>query len=943
MKWCAFDYTICSHAEGDERGQIKTEEFEVGKMIRAGSDGFGVLIGLLLAFAVVSVHGQVVTEDVKFVASSGNTGGKLGVSVAISDGSLFSGSAIGPVSPVFAFDTINTNQVSSYVPESVITSFYGWAVSVDQGVLAVGAYGSDFGQNESGRVYLYDSATKNQFAVLGGGFANTAFFGASVAMSDGKLVVGAYSDRVAGVGSGSVIRYNAKTGALFPGIKLFPSDRAENDLFGISVAIENEIIVIGATGDDDNGNGSGSVYVYNYSTGEQLAKLHPEDAEAGDNFGFSVSISDGYIVVGSRSANGNGVRSGAAYVFDAQSFLQVAKLIPNDGELDDLFGGRVAISDGLVVIGATGNDELGESSGAAYVYSASSGNQLMKLLPSDGKAGGQFGSSIAIQNGLIAVGASGLNAVYGYEYNYDCDGDGVQDHLEILLNQSLDCNFNDVLDSCEIANEPSLDCNSNGVIDSCEIAILSNIDIVVLFDTSGSMDDDAAALCSSVSTIESDLSTIGFDPVVTVLGITDAPGGSYSCLSGSVSGMFGSAVPGGGSLNSSEDWGDAAAVVAENYPWRGNNRIIVVISDEAPQDGDPCDSADQSSIDNAVLWSTHNGVRVVSVSAQGSTECVDEMMQSLATRTGGSWFASTDPNTDLVVGVLRAIQQLAENADCNNNDVLDSCEIADGLESDCNNNGILDSCELLVSSVLDCDANGVLDECQVPGIVGDSGLQGPIGFGSPTTVTLSNPPNASTDVSVRVTLSGDFSAATQIALFKVNGQQLDVNLLPNAEPFFAGADVIFDCPDAPAVFEFEIPASLYNASLSGGSASFEVFAPSPAVSIDDCPAGVSRIEVQYYYEDAPDDCNGNGRPDLCDLIIFGGDSADDNFNFIPDECEAVECIADLNNDGALDFFDVSAFLTAFGSGNPIADFTGDGLFDFFDVSTFLQEFSAGCP
>lgn len=55
------------------------------------------------------------------------------------------------------------------------------------------------------------------------------------------------------------------------------------------------------------------------------------------------------------------------------------------------------------------------------------------------------------------------------------------------------------------------------------------------------------------------------------------------------------------------------------------------------------------------------------------------------------------------------------------------------------------------------------------------------------------------------------------------------------------------------------------------------------------------------------------------------------------------CPADLNTDGAIDFFDVSAFLSAFNAMDPLADFTGDGMFDFFDVSAFLTAFTAGCP
>ncbi len=56
-----------------------------------------------------------------------------------------------------------------------------------------------------------------------------------------------------------------------------------------------------------------------------------------------------------------------------------------------------------------------------------------------------------------------------------------------------------------------------------------------------------------------------------------------------------------------------------------------------------------------------------------------------------------------------------------------------------------------------------------------------------------------------------------------------------------------------------------------------------------------------------------------------------------------ECAADLNGDGKLDFFDVSAFLNAFNAQDPIADFDRNDSWDFFDVSAFLSAYNAGCP
>jgi hypothetical protein len=73
-------------------------------------------------------------------------------------------------------------------------------------------------------------------------------------------------------------------------------------------------------------------------------------------------------------------------------------------------------------------------------------------------------------------------------------------------------------------------------------------------------------------------------------------------------------------------------------------------------------------------------------------------------------------------------------------------------------------------------------------------------------------------------------------------------------------------------------------------------------------------------------------------------------------CVSVDaCPADLAGnpdgtpDGLLNFFDVSAYLSLYGSGSPEADLAGnpdgtpDGLLNFFDVSEYLLQFSMGCP
>lgn len=84
-----------------------------------------------------------------------------------------------------------------------------------------------------------------------------------------------------------------------------------------------------------------------------------------------------------------------------------------------------------------------------------------------------------------------------------------------------------------------------------------------------------------------------------------------------------------------------------------------------------------------------------------------------------------------------------------------------------------------------------------------------------------------------------------------------------------------------------------------------------------------------------------GQPDAGAVMTGGSFTLTGGFWAGIDPADS--CPADLTNDGLLDFFDVSAFLDAFGAQDPAADFTGDGLFDFFDVSEFLDAFGAGCP
>jgi len=282
---------------------------------------------------------------------------------------------------------------------------FGFSIAIDNGVVAVGASQDDDNGTRSGSAYLFDASTGAElFKLLPSDGADFDYFGWSIAIDNGIVAVGAYFDDDNGINSGSAYLFDASTGAQL--FKLLPSDGATEDFFGQSIAIDNGVVVVGANEDDNqNGNFSGSAYIFDASTGVQLFKLLPNDGAAGDGFGYSVAIDNGIVAVGSWFDTDNGGASGSAYVFDASTGGQTAKLLANDGGQGDHFGTSVAVDNGIVAVGAPSHGDNGGFSGSVYLFNAS-GGQIAELLPSDGAAGDFFGYAVSIDNGVVASGAS---------------------------------------------------------------------------------------------------------------------------------------------------------------------------------------------------------------------------------------------------------------------------------------------------------------------------------------------------------------------------------------------------------------------------------------------------------------------------------------------------------------------------------------------------------
>lgn len=198
--------------------------------------------------------------------------------------------------------------------------------------------------------------------------------------------------------------------------QLTASDIENYDHFGRAVDIGGNIIVVGAP----QSSGKGSAYVFvmpinGSPSAIEVAKLTQSGERLRGHFGRSVSIYEDTIVIGASTHDHGSGPSGTVFVFERPrdgwvSMTETARLIASDAAPLDYFGRSVSISGDTIVVGAYGNDALGDLAGAAYVYVKPEGGwvsttETAKLMASDAKAGDGFGRSVSIDGNTIVVGA----------------------------------------------------------------------------------------------------------------------------------------------------------------------------------------------------------------------------------------------------------------------------------------------------------------------------------------------------------------------------------------------------------------------------------------------------------------------------------------------------------------------------------------------------------
>ena len=319
-------------------------------------------------------------QQVKLTASDGTAWDQFGESVSMSGDCAVVGAwgHSGQVGSAYIFERSGTDwiqQARLTASDGAAGDQFGMSVSIKGDCAIVGAHADE---QYTGSAYIFRRDDPNwiqQQKLTASDGRPSDDFGISVAINGDYAVVGAFRGDGNEVDCGSA--YIFKSGGpndpnWVEQAKLTASDGAAQDYFGVSVAISADYAVVGAFWDDDLGENSGSAYVFKRqgTSWVQQQKLTAADGAEWQEFGYSVSISGKYALVGAKGGDGNEVWSGAVYVFrrSGNTWIQKAKLTASDGSLGDEFGVSVSYDGDSAVVGAWGDNPNGSYSGSAYVF-----------------------------------------------------------------------------------------------------------------------------------------------------------------------------------------------------------------------------------------------------------------------------------------------------------------------------------------------------------------------------------------------------------------------------------------------------------------------------------------------------------------------------------------------------------------------------------------------
>lgn len=429
------------------------------------------IAAIIIATSATLSHGQITLSELDSVrASDGALRDHYGSKVAVSGNTLlvasFDNDEGGENSgAVYIYDLTTKAELFKIIgSDTVGGDHFGCGIDVSGNIAIIGAYTHDTnGDNSRGAAYLFDITTGQElFKLIAPDGEPSDFFGLNVAIDGDYAIVGSTGNDERGWLSGAAYLFDVSTGQLIR--KFTATETSSADKFGRSIAISGNIGVVGANYVDDD---RGALYVFDLPTGNELHKLTADDADPGDQLGWNVAISGTTVVAGTIYDEPRSGWLGSAYIFNASTGQQVHKVYPNDPSIN--FGNAVAVSGNRALIGAS--REFDDRNGAAYYFDTTTGEQQFQLVASGLSRHANLGESVAFDGDNAILGAwnseefgeSGVGSVYFYDADAECLADTIQDGSLNYLDIS---NFLALF----MAQDPSVDLNDDSMFNFLDVS-----------------------------------------------------------------------------------------------------------------------------------------------------------------------------------------------------------------------------------------------------------------------------------------------------------------------------------------------------------------------------------------------------------------------------------------------------------------------------------------
>ncbi len=339
---------------------------------------------------------------------------------------------------VFVFERINGEWVETAYLLPEFGEYHGWFgrwIAIDQGRLVIGApYESVPNMagfepiGTAGAVYVYEKVQgvwTRTATILSPQPVAGASFGWSVAIRGEWIAVSAWEDVVEGVSAGAVYVFTQVKGVWWPQARLEPNEPSYRLGFGRDIELDQNVLAVGAPGDDQVAEDAGAVYIYHfYNAAWNFAgKYIVPDGIKGDGLGYQIGLSVPWLAVGAPYQDEAGWETGAVYLWELSRDIwrSRGRLPVSDIQLGDWFGYAPAVQGDTIVVGSPHRahpETRVFRAGASYVYvrEGSEWRELGVIGPVDAVASGEraeFGWVTDVDGSTVVVGAWTANTEEG--------------------------------------------------------------------------------------------------------------------------------------------------------------------------------------------------------------------------------------------------------------------------------------------------------------------------------------------------------------------------------------------------------------------------------------------------------------------------------------------------------------------------------------------------